>query len=96
MKTTTTRKPAPKSTIASRAAPTAKRTTAATNGDSQLTAQYKKQVEELNEKLVGMEQSLESLEKVRFLALDLNSKITQYLGARFLLRKIERYRAYGD
>ena len=98
MKTTTTRKPAPKSTIASRAAPTAKRTTAATNGagDSQLTAQYKKQVEELNEKLVGMEQSLESLEKVRFLALDLNSKITQYLGARFLFRKIERYRAYGD
>merc|ERR1719447_2131697 len=67
VKTTTTRKPAPKSTIASRAAPTAKRTTAATNGagDSQLTAQYKKQVEELNEKLVGMEQSLESLEKER-------------------------------
>ena len=67
VKTTTTRKPAPKSTVASKAAPTAKRTTAATNGagDSQLTAQYKKQVEELNEKLVGMEQSLESLEKVR-------------------------------
>jgi len=67
VKTTTTRKPAPKSTVASKAAPTAKRTTAATNGagDSQLTAQYKKQVEELNEKLVGMEQSLESLEKER-------------------------------
>ena len=78
MKTTTTRKPAPKSTVASKAAPTAKRTTAATNGagDSQLTAQYKKQVEELNEKLVGMEQSLESLEKVR-LTLHLKSKITQ-------------------
>merc|ERR1712131_376186 len=56
VKTTTTRKPAP----------TAKRAAAASNGtgDSQLTAQYKKQVEELNEKLIGMEQSLESLEKV--------------------------------
>ena len=44
-----------------------KRAAAASNGagDSQLTAQYKKQVEELNEKLIGMEQSLESLEKVR-------------------------------
>ena len=66
MKTTTTRKPAPKSTVASKPTPTAKRAAAASNGagDSQLTAQYKKQVEELNEKLIGMEQSLESLEKV--------------------------------
>lgn len=67
VKTSTTRKPAPKSTIASKPASAAKRTTSAANGagDSQLTAQYKKQVEELNEKLVGMESSLESLEKER-------------------------------
>ena len=67
VKTTTTRKPAPKSTISSKPAPSVKRAAAASNGagDSQLTAQYKKQVEELNEKLIGMEQSLESLEKVR-------------------------------
>ena len=67
MKTTTTRKPAPKSTISSKPAPSVKRAAAASNGagDSQLTAQYKKQVEELNEKLIGMEESLTSLEKVR-------------------------------
>merc|ERR1712168_349626 len=69
-KSTTTRKPATSksTTAATKAAPpkaasTVKRTTATTNGAGD--AKYKKEIEDLTEKLVTMEQSLESLERER-------------------------------
>merc|ERR1719461_655412 len=63
---TTTRKPTatkPSSSTASATRPAASRSAASGGaGDS---SQYKRQVEELNEKLITMEQSLESLERER-------------------------------
>ena len=62
---TTTRKPTatkPSSSTTSATRPAASRSAASGGaGDS---SQYKRQVEELNEKLITMEQSLESLERV--------------------------------
>merc|ERR550519_1772005 len=61
VKSATTRKPVTAKPTTTR--PAAQRTAAASGaGDS---SQYKKQVEELNEKLITMEQSLESLERER-------------------------------
>jgi len=62
---TTTRKPTttkPSTTTSTR--PSASRTTAPSGGSGD-SSQYKRQVEELNEKLITMEQSLESLERER-------------------------------
>lgn len=64
---TTTRKPTTtkpsSSSTSSSVRPAASRTATSTGaGDS---SQYKRQAEELNEKLITMEQSLESLERVR-------------------------------
>merc|ERR1712227_564154 len=56
-KTTTTRKPTATKPSSS--------TTSAASGGAGDSSQYKRQVEELNEKLITMEQSLESLERER-------------------------------
>jgi RP/EB family microtubule-associated protein len=63
---TTTRKPTttkPSSSSTTSARPAASRS--ATSGGAGDSSQYKRQVEELNEKLITMEQSLESLERER-------------------------------
>ena len=61
---TTTRKPTTtKPSASSTTRPAASRTV--TSGGAGDSSQYKRQVEELNEKLITMEQSLESLERVR-------------------------------
>jgi len=63
---TTTRKPTSVSTQKTRPAPSASRTTSGLGGGgASEQSQYKRQVEELNEKLITMEQSLESLERER-------------------------------
>ena len=54
-------KPSASSTTLARPAPSR----SATSGGAGDSSQYKRQVEELNEKLITMEQSLESLERVR-------------------------------
>ena len=54
-------KPSASSTTSARPAPSR----SATSGGAGDSSQYKRQVEELNEKLITMEQSLESLERVR-------------------------------
>jgi len=57
----TTMKPSASSTTSARPAPSR----SATSGGAGDSSQYKRQVEELNEKLITMEQSLESLERER-------------------------------
>ena len=62
-KTTTRKSTTTKPSTTTSTRPSASRTTAPSGGSGD-SSQYKRQVEELNEKLITMEQSLESLERV--------------------------------